>query len=124
MAGQATMIQATVTGTINATGGTISGNMSVTGSFTGGTITGALIRTAVAGRRIELSSTQSLLTAYLDEQNHVDLTTLYAGRPALTFTETGILAGMILSFSSELYVQSLTKLNFCPMHTELNVPRS
>jgi phage minor structural protein len=111
MAGQATMTQANVTGTINATGGTITGNMTVTGSFTGGTITGALIRTAVAGRRIELSSTQSLLTAYLDDQNHVDLTTLYSGRPALTFTENGVLAGMVLSFSSELYLQSLTKLN-------------
>lgn len=96
MAGEATMTQANVTGIINATGGKITGNMIVTGSFTGGTITGALIQTSVSYPRSEMSVTGNLFGGYSGPSRSVTVEALSGsvGAPSLVFRDSGINAYM------------------------------
>jgi hypothetical protein len=112
MAGQATLTDATVTGTINATSGVFSGDIVVTGSFIGGTITGALIRTAATGTRIELSNVGAFLTAYLDSNNYISIDPAYPfGLPALYFTAGGTRNGAIYSLTGGgLHLDALQSL--------------
>jgi hypothetical protein len=99
MAGQLTATQATITGTINATGGTFSGDITAYGTITGGTIvgstlnggtiTGALIRTSESGYRVEMSSSGNLLGAYMDNSNYVRISPNISGSPGIDFTYGG-----------------------------------
>ncbi len=56
MGGNLVASQATITGTINATGGTFSGDITAIGTITGGTLIGATIKTATSGRRLEFNT--------------------------------------------------------------------
>lgn len=58
--GTLTATKANITGTINATGGTISGNMTVSGTLTGGTISGSTITgSVITGGEINITATTS-----------------------------------------------------------------
>lgn len=78
----------------------------ITGSFIdGGTITGALIQTRGAGQypRIELSTSDSVLSAQANANNSLDLLANYTGAPMLIFSRSGELS-LIGNLGSDFYV--------------------
>ncbi|MCM3387349.1 phage tail protein [Ureibacillus chungkukjangi] len=87
--GNLTASSVNLTGTINATGGTISGNMTVTGSFSGGSIYGA----SITGGSIT-SNTKITVTTDLDVGNNINLGSITDWSPkAITFNSDSSITG-------------------------------
>ncbi|WP_438446870.1 hypothetical protein [Gorillibacterium sp. sgz5001074] len=58
------------------------------GTITAGTVIGALIKTAIDGQRVELSSTENLLKAINEAGNYVGIMPNVSGSPAIQFFST------------------------------------
>jgi phage minor structural protein len=92
----------TFTGTINAKSGTFEGPIYSRGEIIGGTITGAILRTAVSGRRIEVNES-GLRTFDSNNQNRIRMNTgSDSGISAISFfSSRGAFAGEINSYDSQ-----------------------
>lgn len=78
------------------------------GSVTSGTLTGALIRTAASGTRIELSSSDNLLAAYYNSSYYIAINPLYGGGPAIQFFNGGNNVGNIYMSTNGIWIGGST----------------
>jgi hypothetical protein len=74
-------------------------------NISAGTITGAWIRTATSGQRVEISSTQNLITAYANDSFFARFSPSIFGAPALFFTD-GSMSGYTTLSISEYFMYS------------------
>ncbi|OPH61711.1 hypothetical protein BC351_00265 [Paenibacillus ferrarius] len=96
---------ANITGTINATGGTL-GNLTVTGTLSGGSIFGSQIvgsdiRTSnFSFPRVELKSSGNLINVMRDASNYLSFDPYASGAPAINFLDSGSVMASIKYVSS------------------------
>lgn len=98
----------TFKGTLQAASGSFSGTITASsiqgGTIDGTTITGALIRTAASGTRIEFNSTGKLLAAYYDDYNFIAINPLFGSGPAIEYYYGGSRIASIANVSTSLWV--------------------
>ena len=101
-------------------------------NISAGTITGAWIRTATSGQRVEISSTQNLITAYTTDSIYARLMTGFAipgsiSSSALTFTDglttafittisTPFGGGLVLQSNKSIQMMSEEEINLSPAY--------
>lgn len=108
------VVNGTFSGQLNAASGSFSGTITASsiqgGTIDGTTITGALIRTASSGSRIELNSTGNLLTAYYNDSNYIDINPIYGSGPAIEFFYGGARVGSIVTSGPNIWLNAQNQL--------------
>jgi phage minor structural protein len=85
MAGELVATQAKITGDINVTSGTFTGNIFAYGTITGGTLYGAHIATSMSFPRAEMSNTGHFFAAYSTPTNFLKIYAIESGVPMVYF---------------------------------------
>ncbi|AHV98974.1 phage tail protein [Paenibacillus sabinae] len=97
------MFTVTSGGIMSAVDGNFSGSISAS-TISGGTITGAHIRTAAGGVYpcAEISNTDNLFAAYRDASNYVKIETDISGAPGVRFVAGGVVIGSLATYPGYL----------------------